>query len=45
MSGASYLAFFGLMVMVVLYALDRWWPAPLGPPPDGVRNCRALHRH
>lgn len=30
MSGASYLAFFGLMVMVVLYALDRWWLAPLG---------------
>jgi hypothetical protein len=30
MSGASYLAFFGLIVMVVLYALDRWWLAALG---------------
>jgi hypothetical protein len=30
MSGASYMAFFGLVVMVVLYAIDRWWLAPLG---------------
>jgi hypothetical protein len=30
MSGASYIAFFGLVVMVVLYALDQWWLAPLG---------------
>ena len=30
MSCALYVVFFGLVVMVVLFALDRLWLAPLG---------------